>query len=97
MGPSEALDAFNAFCDMVEQAFKKDPSFDGEAFHRKFGELNYLFCYEVHGEKSEPGTPFEPDRNSRRRTDGARTADNPPGCIEPPPYLPAPMFSSTPG
>lgn len=51
MGPGEAIIAFSEFCDMAEQAFGKDPTFDGQKLHQKFTHLNYLLCCEIHGEK----------------------------------------------
>ena len=53
MGPESAMPAFTAFCDDAEKAFRKDPNFDAVVFHRRFTDMNYQLCCEIHGEKSK--------------------------------------------
>jgi hypothetical protein len=51
MGPQSAKSAFCNFTDLAEKKFNNDPAFDGRKFHESFGQLNYVFCCEIHGEK----------------------------------------------
>ena len=71
MGPDEALDAFSDFCDAAEQALKREPSFDPDAFHKKFTRMNYVFCCEIHGEAIEGEQ--EGSRRPRATSIGKRT------------------------
>jgi hypothetical protein len=53
MGPDDGIDAFTAFCDDAEKAYRRDSSFDAGAFHRRLTALNYALCCEIHNEKKE--------------------------------------------
>jgi hypothetical protein len=52
MGPDGAMDAFLAFCDDAEKSFQRDPAFDAGIFHRRFTELNFQLCCEIHSENA---------------------------------------------
>ncbi len=53
MGPDGAMASFLDFCTDAEKSFRKDPTFDAAAFHRRFTDLNYQLCCEIHGEKAK--------------------------------------------
>ena len=51
MGPGDAIGASLEFFDLAERGFVKDASFDPDAFHGSFTQLNYWLCCEIHDER----------------------------------------------
>jgi len=51
LGSVDVMSAFQDFGNLAEQGVSKASSFDADAFHRSFSQLNYCLCCEIHGER----------------------------------------------